>query len=209
MSATARDVVRPSRPAHGDTMREPHRTRFIELVRRGAAARDIHDSDGVGDYDSRFDGRVSQRFLEREIGRVAMHAQSLCAPLAARLGRAPRILDVGCGTGGTTVALAMSSLAADEVVGIDASREAIDAAAVRALGHDLDPARARFLHVEAGAPLEHGHEARHPGEQPQRAEHALAALVHALVHRAGAERREPGTGGGRGPPRYSQRRDRR
>jgi SAM-dependent methyltransferase len=153
MSATARDVVRPSGPAHGDTMREPHRTRFIELIQRGAAARDIHDSDGVGDYDSQFDGEVSDRFLEREIGRVAMHAQSLCAPLAARVGRAPRILDVGCGTGGTTVALAMSALAAEEVVGIDASREAIDAAAVRALGHGLDPSRVRFAHVDAGMPL--------------------------------------------------------
>lgn len=159
MSATARDVVGPSSPAHGDTMLEPHRTRFIELIRRGAAARDIHDSDGVGDYDSRFDGEVSERFLDREIGRVAMHAQSLCAPLAARVGHAPRILDVGCGTGGTTVALAMSALAADEVVGIDASHEAIDAAAVRALGHGLDPSRVRFAHVEAGErlPFPDGH----------------------------------------------------
>jgi len=153
MPTTDRDVVRPSGRAHGDAMREPHRTRFIELIRRGAAARDIHDSEGVGDYDGRFDGEVSERFLEREIGRVAMHAQSLCAPLAARLGRAPRILDVGCGTGGTTVALALSALAADEVVGIDASREATDAAAVRALGHGLDPARVRFRHVDAGDPL--------------------------------------------------------
>lgn len=173
MSATARDAVLPSGETHGDTMREPHRTRFIEMIRRGAAARDIHDSDGSGDYDSRFDGEVSERFLEREISRVAMHAQSLCAPLASRVGHAPRILDVGCGTGGTTVALAMSALAAEDVVGIDASREAVEAAAVRALGHGLDPARVRFEHVEAGArlPFPDGH-------------FDLVVLMHALTYAA-------------------------
>ena len=123
MSATARDVVLPSGETHGDTMREPHRTRFIEMIRRGAAARDIHDSDGSGDYDSRFDGEVSERFLEREISRVAMHAQSLCAPLASRVGHAPRILDVGCGTGRWTEELAGNSA---YYHGIDFSAELID-----------------------------------------------------------------------------------
>lgn len=134
-------------------MDEPYRSRFIDLVRRGAASRDMHDTDGQGSYDSDGGAIVSERFVDRELRRVAQHASSLCLPLVDRLGSAPAILDVGCGTGGTTVALALSSLTPRETIGIDASAAAIDAARIRAQGHGLDPGRVRFLHVVAGHPL--------------------------------------------------------
>lgn len=141
------------------TMREPFRSRFIESIRRGAASRDIHDSDGVGEYDAGLSDGVSDRFLDRELTRVDMHARSLCLPLEARIGKAARILDVGCGTGGTTVALALSRLGAREVVGIDAAAETIDAARIRAEGHALPESRVRFEHVPAGErlPFPDGH----------------------------------------------------
>jgi len=134
-------------------MDEPYRSRFIELVRRGAASRDMHDTDGRGSYDSEGGSVVSERFIEREVRRAQQHAGSLCLPLADRLGSASIILDVGCGTGGTTVALALSSLAPRETTGIDVSMAAIRAARVRAQGHGIDPGRVRFMHVAAGHPL--------------------------------------------------------
>lgn len=134
-------------------MREPYRSEFIRLVRAGAAARDMHDSESAGSYDSLVDPHASARFLRRELERVELHARSVCDPLAARIGHAGRILDVGCGTGGTTVALARSELDAVEAVGIDASAQALEAAEVRARGHGLPPRRVRFVHVAAGASL--------------------------------------------------------
>ncbi|TXH77471.1 MAG: class I SAM-dependent methyltransferase [Lysobacteraceae bacterium] len=145
--------------SEGPTMREPFRSQFVESVLRGAASRDIHDSDGTGEYDAALSQGVSERFLQRELTRVEMHATSLCAPLVRRLGAATRILDAGCGTGGTTVALALSGLAPDEVVGIDASAEAVEAGRIRSLGYGLMPERARFEHVPAGQrlPFPDGH----------------------------------------------------
>ncbi len=134
-------------------MREPWRSRFIQLVRDGAASRDIHDSSGCGSYDSEQTGAASERFVERELERVRLHAGSLCAPLVRRIGSAQRILDVGCGTGGTTVALALSELGAQRLVGMDASAPVLEAARARALAHDLDRARVEFVHVPAGASL--------------------------------------------------------
>ena len=161
--------------------REPWRSRFAEAVLGGAAARDIHDSHGAGEYDtapvacagdgvtrdgmthsgmthSGMTHAVSQRFLERELTRVEMHLHSLCAPLARRLGPTARILDAGCGTGGSTVALALSPLAPSITVGFDASPEAVDAARLRGQGYGLvdsgaDEGGLRFVHVEAGSRL--------------------------------------------------------
>ena len=140
--------------------REPWRSRFAAAVLGGAAARDIHDSHGVGEYDAapaaaddigaRETLAVSQRFLERELTRVEMHLRSLCAPLARRLGPTPRILDAGCGTGGSTVALSLSPLAPSATVGFDVSPEAVDAARLRGQGYGLPETALRFVHVEAG-----------------------------------------------------------
>lgn len=134
-------------------MREPYRSEFARLVRAGAAARDIHDSQGAGDYDSFDAPHATARFLQRELERVELHARSVCVPLAQRIGGAARVLDVGCGTGGTTVALAGPELGAVSVVGLNANAAALEAARVRAQAHDLAPGRVSFVHVAAGAVL--------------------------------------------------------
>lgn len=134
-------------------MQEPHRSRFVDLVRRGASTRDIHDSEGLGSYDRDAEMPSAAALVARELSRVEAHRRTLAEPLRALdLGRVERILDVGCGTGGSTVALATAWPEAS-TMGVDASALTLEAARVRAEGHGLDEARVRFLHVRAGAPL--------------------------------------------------------
>lgn len=149
----APSVATPSLDAASIVFREPWRSRFADAVIGGAASRDIHDSSAAGEYDSALSGGVSERFLQRELERVDMHLRSLCAPLARRLGPTARVLDAGCGTGGSTVALALSALAPATTVGFDASPEAVEAARLRGLGYGLGEERLRFVHVEAGRAL--------------------------------------------------------
>jgi SAM-dependent methyltransferase len=78
--------------------------------------------------------------------------------LERRIVRAPRILDFGCGTGGTSVALALSRLLPEQVIGVDAGAPAVEAAAVRAAGYGLPTTRIQFVHVDAGEPLSFGAE---------------------------------------------------
>lgn len=134
-------------------MKEPYLSQFTQLIGQGAAARDIHDSTGRGSYDSESESVVSDRFVQRELDRVEMHQRSLCATLVDQIGTAARILDVGCGTAGTTVALALSDLGAEHVVGIDASASTVAAAWVRAGSYGLAPEQVRFEHVPAGSRL--------------------------------------------------------
>jgi ubiquinone/menaquinone biosynthesis C-methylase UbiE len=134
-------------------MKDPHLTRFIQLLEQGAAARDIHDSMGLGSYDSESSGRVSERFVQRELDRVEVHRRGLCTTLEAKIGVARRVLDVGCGTGGTTVALAMSGLQAEYVVGVDADVSTVEAARVRAASHGFGPDRVHFEEVAPGGAL--------------------------------------------------------
>lgn len=129
-------------------LREPYRSQFETLIRSGAADQDIHDS---GDAPAA--GTVSQRFVDRELERVDWHLRSLVPLLEEPVGQVDRILDFGCGTGGTTVALALSSLGAGEVIGVDANPAVLDAARVRGDAYDLAPPRLRFVHTTPGAPL--------------------------------------------------------
>lgn len=134
-------------------MKEPYLTRFKQLILSGSASRDIHDAGDAPTAPGRDGARASAAFLMREVDRVRMHAAGLCVLLADHIATAAMVLDVGCGTGGTTVALALSALAPKRVIGVDADASTLEAAEVRALGHDLQPQRVSFQHVPAGEPL--------------------------------------------------------
>ncbi len=133
-------------------MKEPYRTRFVELLREGAAVQNIHDSPAVVGY--AVTHAADNEFAQRELQRVDHHRKNACWLLEEYVGQADRILDVGCGTGGFSVALASSHvLRPMQVVGIDASHLAIRAAQVRAAGHDLVSPLVSFLGYSAGERL--------------------------------------------------------
>jgi SAM-dependent methyltransferase len=133
-------------------MKEPYRTRFLELLREGAAVQNIHDSPAVVGY--AVTHAADNKFVQRELERVDHHRRNACWLLEEYVGQVERILDVGCGTGGFSVALASSQvLRPMQVVGIDASHLAVQAAQVRATGHDLLSPQVSFLGYPAGEPL--------------------------------------------------------
>lgn len=140
-------------PYESTPMKEPFRSRFQELVREGASNQDIHDvTEAVGYATSQ--GMAGDRYIERELRRVEAHQHSLLPLLEHFVGQAPSILDVGCNTGGTTVALALSPiLHADEVVGVDPNRTALEAARVRSQGYDIPLSRIQFEGISPDVPL--------------------------------------------------------
>jgi SAM-dependent methyltransferase len=132
-------------------MTAPYAAEFRRLVRLGAGARDIHGTAEVG-----FAKRTaaSDAFVAREEARVETHRRSSGALLEAFAGRAPRMLDVGCSTGGSTVAFALSPVLAPElIVGVDPDPLSLRAAEVRARGHGLDRQRVVFVRNEPGGAL--------------------------------------------------------
>ena len=137
-------------------LREPHATRLRELIIEGAVVQDIHDAPGAGAYAAPT-ASISEAYIQRELNRVLAHSTSNVPVLERYVGRAPRILDVGCSSGGTAVALALSKvLAPDALTAVDPNARALEAARVRALAHGLDEARIRFQHIVPGAPLPFG-----------------------------------------------------
>ncbi|MET0580954.1 MAG: class I SAM-dependent methyltransferase [Pseudoxanthomonas sp.] len=130
-------------------MNEPHLSQFVQLIRQGAATWDVHDSD----TQHRGEVEVSEEFLARELARVEAHARNLCVTLVDHLGQTPCILDVGCGTGGGTVAMALSELKPERIIGVDADPVTLQAARVRAQAYGLPAEKADFQHVRAGNPL--------------------------------------------------------
>jgi SAM-dependent methyltransferase len=134
-------------------MIEPFQTRFRQMIRRGASSQDIHDVALSHGYAS-VKENLSDAYVDREVARVDAHRRSLLPLLEHFVGPVGTILDIGCNTGGTTVALAMSApLAAREVVGIDPNASALEAAVLRRDGHALDATRVRFEAIVAGQPL--------------------------------------------------------
>lgn len=133
-------------------MREPYRSQFVELLNKGAAVQNIHDSPGTLGYAATHP--ASNEFAQRELARVDHHRRNACWLLEEYVGRVEKILDVGCGTGGFSVALASSPvLRPTRLVGIDASRLAVEAAQVRATGHDLPSTLVSFLGCSPGERL--------------------------------------------------------
>lgn len=132
-------------------MRQPHLDEFKELVRRGAGTLDIHDANSESSYTVSIE--AYDELVEREVGRVDLHLRSMVPLLEAHVGRAARILDVGCSTGGTAVAMALSEkLAAEVIIGVDPNEESLVAARVRAQMHDVAD-RVSFETTRPGAPL--------------------------------------------------------
>ena len=122
---------------------------FRELIREGAAAQDVFDG-----RTQRVAGQVSEAFVEREVQRVAQHQAALCPLLEQHVGRVDSILDVGCGSGGTTVAMALSPvLAPQRAVGVDPNPKTLEAARVRAQAYKLMSPQLDFLAIEANRPL--------------------------------------------------------
>jgi SAM-dependent methyltransferase len=98
--------------------------------------------------------RAEGAFLARELARVEQHADRSCRLLEAFVGPTPRILEVGCSTGGLSVALARSRvLAPQEVIGVDPDALSLRAAEVRARGHGLGADRVTFVQNRPGRPL--------------------------------------------------------
>ena len=133
-------------------MTEPHASEFERLIRGGAGARDIHGAASDVGFAERT--AASDAFVAREVARVAAHARGSCSLLEAFAGRSPRILDVGCSTGGSAVAMALSPvLAPDLVVGVDPEPLSLRAAEVRARGYGLGPSRVAFRPCRPARPL--------------------------------------------------------
>ena len=133
-------------------MDEPYASEFIHLLRLGAGACDVHGARKPVGFAQRTEGKGA--FLAREWARVEQHSDRLCHLLEAFVGAAPRILEVGCSTGGLCVALARSPvLAPEEVIGVDPDPLSLRAAEVRARGHRFGPDRISFAQNHPGHPL--------------------------------------------------------
>jgi len=133
-------------------MHEPYRSQFIDLIRKGAGTLDIHDTEA----DTPFTLTVPayEALVEREVQRVDIHVHSFNAIIETYIGQADSILDVGCGTGATTVAMALSEIIdAKEVIGADPNDLSLQAAAVRAKGYDRAAQRCAFQKIEPGKQL--------------------------------------------------------
>ncbi len=133
-------------------MQEPYLSQFRHLIREGAGTLDIQDGQTGSSYT--IAAAADERLIEREVARVALHRDSICRLLERHVGACQRVLDLGCGTGATTVAVGLSdALAVREVIGVDPNASSIRAARVRALGYGLAPPRVVFQDIAAGATL--------------------------------------------------------
>jgi SAM-dependent methyltransferase len=132
--------------------REPFRSQFIDAIQQGAASTDIHDvSAAVGFAGS--STQASAPFLKRELERPHSHSANICRWIR-QLTPVTRILDVGCGTAGLSVALAWTF--PDAVVDcFDADELSVRAGTFRISGYGLEARiRPRALAPNAAFPYE-------------------------------------------------------
>ncbi len=131
--------------------REPYRTQFREMILSGAGRVDVQDSPKREGY--AHEGRVTDPFLDRETNRVDLHRSNICQYLKQHVSP-NRILDVGCGTGGLSVALALTFPKAS-IQGMDPDPRSVAAASIRAAGYGVS---IPFHHVEPNSGLPFGDE---------------------------------------------------
>lgn len=133
-------------------MKEPFQSQFRELVRTGASSQDIHDLPvPIGFALPRM---ADEPYVDREIGRVESHQKSLLPILERFVGKVSSVLDAGCNTGGSAIAIARSSVLRPAIViGVDPNLSALQAARVRAQGYDMPVDRIRFEGVDSRGSL--------------------------------------------------------
>lgn len=133
-------------------MKEPYRSQFAELIRGGAGTLDIHDAEVETSFTLEIE--APDTLIQRELERVDVHRNSLVPLLERLVGPVERVLDFGCGTGATTVAIALSTgLAARVVIGMDPNERSLEAAMVRARAYDLPEDRCTFRVIDVGQDL--------------------------------------------------------
>lgn len=126
--------------------REPYRSQFRNMILAGAGRVDIQDSPRREGYAE--EGRVTPPFLDRETNRVELHRSHICQYLKAHV-QPTRILDVGCGTAGLSVALALTFPVA-RVTGVDPDPRSVAAGQIRAAGYDVS---VDLKHLPPNSPL--------------------------------------------------------
>ncbi|MCL2447450.1 MAG: class I SAM-dependent methyltransferase [Polyangiaceae bacterium] len=126
-------------------------------MRLGAGTQDIQGTSAAEERGFARCTGGSDAFIAHEEARVALHQTGFCRLIEAACGRARRILDVGCSTGGGAVAMALSrALGPEEVIGVDPDPLSLRAAEVRASAHELPRKRVRFIRVRPDVPLPFG-----------------------------------------------------
>jgi SAM-dependent methyltransferase len=132
--------------------REPFRSQFIDAIQQGAASADVHDVSAKVDYAASA-GQPSTAFLKRELERPYTHTANICRWIR-HLTPVDRILDVGCGTAGLSLALAWTFPGA-AVDCFDADGLSVQAGNLRIAGYGLaERIRPRVLAPNTPFPFE-------------------------------------------------------